>query len=106
MGPASKRKTFHSVVPRLFEKREYSYDQMLDCCAFLGRNYEKFVELFLHQTKAAYGINTGTAYFDCTNFYFEIDRQCKSQRKKARESQRKRERKSQQGGQEVQCGPF
>ena len=75
VGPASKRKTFHSVVPRLFEKREYSYDQMLDCCAFLGRNYEKFAELFLHQTKAAYGINTGTAYFDCTNFYFEIDRQ-------------------------------
>lgn len=81
VGPASKRKTFHSVVPRLFEKREYSYDQMLDCCAFLGRNYEKFVELFLHQTKAAYGINTGTAYFDCTNFYFEIDRQDDFRRK-------------------------
>lgn len=39
------------------------------------QNYEKFVEIFTVQTAAVYGLDNSNSYFDCTNFYFEIDRE-------------------------------
>lgn len=79
--PCSKSKTFHDILPCLYEPYNYSYDQLLDGLAFLGNNYEKFVEIFTAQLKAAYGIDTSKTYFDCTNFYFEIDREDDFRRK-------------------------
>lgn len=38
-------------------------------------DYEKFVEIFTSQVGATYGIDTSKTYFDCTNFYFKIDRE-------------------------------
>lgn len=79
--PCSKSKTFHDILPCLYEPYDYSYDQLLDGLAFLGNNYEKFVEIFTAQLKAVYGIDTSKTYFDCTNFYFEIDREDDFRRK-------------------------
>ena len=79
--PCSKNKTFHEVLPNLYESYDYSYDQLLDGLAFLGLNYEKLIELFTAQVKTTYGIDTSRAYFDCTNFYFEIDREDDFRRK-------------------------
>jgi transposase len=75
VNPCSKRRTFHDVLPSLFEASSYSYDQLLDGLCFIGTNYLKFVEIFTANVKAAYGIDTSKTYFDCTNFYFEIDRE-------------------------------
>jgi transposase len=75
VNPCSKSRTFHEVLPDLYHSYDYSYDQLLDGLAFLGNNYEKFVELFTVQTQGTYGIDTSKTYFDCTNFYFEIDRE-------------------------------
>lgn len=74
VNPCSKRRTFHEVLPCLYESTDYSYDQLLEGIGFMGENYEKFVEIFTAQTSEKYGIDTSTSYFDCTNFYFEIDR--------------------------------
>ena len=73
--PCSKHKTFHEVLPNLYHNYDYSYDQLLDGLAFLGNDYQKFVELFAVQVEGVYGIDTSKTYFDCTNFYFEIDRE-------------------------------
>ena len=73
--PCSKNKTFHEVLPNLYHPYNYSYDQLLDGLSFLGSNYEKFIELFTAQVKSIYGLDTSKTYFDCTNFYFEIDRE-------------------------------
>ena len=73
--PCSKRKTFHEVLPNLYHSYNYSYDQLLDGLSFIGNDYEKFVEIFTVQVKSTYGIDTSKTYFDCTNFYFEIDRE-------------------------------
>jgi len=73
--PCSKNRTFHEVLPNLYNSYDYSYDQLLDGLAFLGSNYEKFIELFTAQVGDTYGIDTSKTYFDCTNFYFEIDRE-------------------------------
>lgn len=72
--PCSKYKTYFEVLPSLFETVDYSYDQLLDGLAFIGNDYTKFIELFFKQYKDAFGSNTSTTYFDCTNFYFEIDK--------------------------------
>ena len=75
VNPCSKRRTFHEVLPYLFEPHDFSYDQMMDALSFLGANYEKFVEIFNVQVSRLYGLDTSKTYFDCTNFYFEIDRE-------------------------------
>lgn len=75
VNPCSKNKTFHEVLPNLYHQYNYSYNQLLDGLSFLGSNYEKFVELFNAQVADTYGIDTSKSYFDCTNFYFEIDRE-------------------------------
>lgn len=75
VNPCSKLRTFHEVLPSLFHPCNYSYDQLLDGLSFLGANYEKIVELFASQTSAVYSISTDKTYFDCTNFFFEIDRE-------------------------------
>jgi len=79
--PCSKNRTFHEVLPNLYYPYDYSYDQLLDGVCFLGRNYEKFVELFTVQVDGIYGVDTSKTYFDCTNFYFEIDREDDFRRK-------------------------
>ena len=75
VNPCSKNRTFHEVLPYLYHSYNYSYDQLLDGLCFLGTNYTKFVELFTVQVKNVYGVDTSKTYFDCTNFYFEIDRE-------------------------------
>ncbi len=79
--PCSKRKTFHEVIPQLYGEYNFSYSQLLDGLAFLGANYEKFTQFFTKQTSAVFGIHTEKTYFDCTNFYFEIDREDDFRRK-------------------------
>lgn len=81
VNPCSKNRTFHDVLPNLFQPYSYSYDQLLDGLAFLGMNYEKIVEIFTVQTKALFGTDTSKSYFDCTNFFFEIDREDDFRRK-------------------------
>jgi len=75
VNPCSKNRTFHEVLPNLYHPYNYSYDQLLDGLSFLGSNYEKFIELFTSQVESIYGVDTSKTYFDCTNFYFEIDRE-------------------------------
>lgn len=79
--PCSKHKTFYEVFPTLYEKPKFSYDQLLSGLGFLGNVYEKIVEIFTVAVKEKININTETTYFDCTNFYFEIDREDDFRRK-------------------------
>lgn len=79
--PCSKHRTFHEVIPSLYENYAFSYDQLLDGLSFYGNDYEKIVELFNMQVSDKYGLRTDKTYFDCTNFYFEIDREDDFRRK-------------------------
>lgn len=81
VNPCSKNRTFHEVLPSLYHPYNYSYDQLLDGLSFLGCNYLKFIELFTAQVESLYHIDTSKTYFDCTNFFFEIDREDDFRRK-------------------------
>ena len=79
--PCSKYQTFNEVIPYLDRQYSFSYDQLLTELAYLGDNYEKFVEIFTKLVQEKYKLNTDSAYFDCTNFYFETDREDELRRK-------------------------
>jgi transposase len=89
VNPCSKSRTFHDVLPYLNEGCYFSYDQLLRGLDFYGNNYEKFVELFTAQVSETFGLNTNNTYFDCTNFYFEIDREDDFRRKGPSKENRK-----------------
>lgn len=75
VNPQSKHRTYEEVLPRLFKDINFSYDQILEALDFIGSEYEKFVEIFTVATQENFQIDTSRTYFDCTNFYFEIDKE-------------------------------
>lgn len=89
LKPCSKYKTYFEVIPYLEKKYSFSYDQLLEGLSYFGENYERIVEIFTKQIKEMYGVDMNTAYFDCTNFYFEIDREDDVRRKGPSKENRK-----------------
>lgn len=81
IDPCSKSKTCHDILPMLYDSYGLSYDQILDGVEYMGNEYEKIIEIFNHQVNLKYPLNASTAYFDCTNFYFEIDKEDEFRRK-------------------------
>lgn len=79
--PCSKSKTFIDVIPKLFENHRFSLDQLYSGLEYIGSEYEKIIEIYNHQVASKYPFDTSTSYFDCTNFYFEIDREDDFRRK-------------------------
>lgn len=73
--PCSKHRTFEAVIPKLFEKYNFSLNQLYDGLEYIGSEYEKIIEIYNHQINRIYPFDTSHSYFDCTNFYFEIDRE-------------------------------
>ena len=87
--PCSKSKTFEEVIPKLFESYKFSLDQLYSGLEYIGSEYEKIVEIYNHQIRQKYRIDTSHTYFDCTNFYFEIDREDDFRRKGPSKENRK-----------------
>ena len=73
--PCSKLKTYDEVIPKLFESYDFSLDQLYSGLEYIGSEYEKVIEIYNHQIAQKYQFDTSHTYFDCTNFYFEIDRE-------------------------------
>ena len=73
--PCSKSKTYIEVIPKLFEKHDFSLGQLYDGLEYIGSEYEKIIEIYNHQINQRYRFDTSHTYFDCSNFYFEIDKE-------------------------------
>ena len=73
--PCSKSRTYDEVIPKLFEKYGFSLNQLYEGLEYIGSEYEKVIEIFNHQVSRKYPFDISHTYFDCTNFYFEIDRE-------------------------------
>lgn len=82
VAPCSKLKTYTEVLPRLAgADASYSLDQLYDGVAFLGSEYRKVVEIYNARVAELFGRDTSTTYFDCTNFFFEVDLEAGLKRK-------------------------
>lgn len=73
--PCSKSKTYDEVIPKLFDTYSFSLNQLYDGLEYIGCEYEKIIEIYNHQIQQIYKFDTSHTYFDCTNFYFEIDKE-------------------------------
>ena len=71
--PCSKSKTVSTVFPHLYNNVPISEDQVYDGCSFIGASYKKYIELFNHCYEQHYKREFSNVFFDCTNYYFEID---------------------------------
>ena len=71
--PCSKAKTVSTVFPCLYGGVGITEDQVYDGCSFIGESYKKYIELFNHCYEQHYKRDFGSVFFDCTNYYFEID---------------------------------
>ena len=72
--PRSKSKTVSTVFPHLYGSVSMSEDQVYDGLEFIGGSYKKYIELFNHCYEKFYPRDYSRVFFDCTNYYFEIDR--------------------------------
>ena len=73
VNPCSKLRTFNEVVPYLYEEYGFSLDQIYDGLNYIGGEYGKFIEAINCCIDRKYGRDASKSYFDCTNYYFEID---------------------------------
>lgn len=89
INPCSKIKTFEEVLPTLFESYSISKDQIYDKLDFIGDNYSRILEVFNEFYNERFARKTGNVYFDCTNYYFEIDSEDDFRRKGPSKENRK-----------------
>ena len=73
VDPCSKLKTVSSVFPSLWGSDPISEDQVYDGLCFVGNNYEKYIEIFNYHYSNIIERSYDNVFFDCTNYYFEID---------------------------------
>ena len=73
LSPGSKLKAFEKIIPNIYGSQTYSYDQVLDAVNFIGSDYHKYIEMLNKHTAVLWPRNVEKVYFDCTNYYFEID---------------------------------
>ena len=72
--PASKRSTYDNrkVFFEGFDK-DITKDSIYNCLDVFYKHKEKIEKLIFDNTKDKYQRDTSTSYYDCTNFYFEIE---------------------------------
>lgn len=73
ISPGSKLKAYERVLLNIYGIEDYSYDQVLDFISFIGMDYHKYIEVLNHHILRNWNRNFKKVYFDCTNYYFEID---------------------------------
>lgn len=71
--PYSKTKTVSKVFPHLYNSSPISEDQVYDGLSYVGGSYKKYIELFNHCYEQYFQRDFSNVFFDCTNYYFEID---------------------------------
>lgn len=81
VDPGSKLKMYRDIIPNLYGAERYTYDQILDGVNFMGGDFHKYIEVINHHISKKYERNLGIGYFDCTNYYFEIDEEDEYRRK-------------------------
>ena len=56
--PCSKYKTYDEILPSLYEESSFSLDQLYDGLEYIGREYEKIIEIYGYAVASKYKIET------------------------------------------------
>ena len=72
LKPGSKKETFENK-DILFENYDFSLDDVYRSLTYLNPLQEEIQKTIWENTKDTYHRDTSTTYYDCTNYYFEIE---------------------------------
>lgn len=70
--PSSKKKAYENKNI-LFDKNDFSLDDIYSSLTLLNPLKEEIQKTMWHNTKNLYKRDTSTTFYDCTNYYFEIE---------------------------------
>jgi transposase len=74
LNPASKLDTFEKL-DTYYEQPTFDYQHILRFMDILERNYDEYLEHLFENSGNIVKRNTSVCYFDCTNYYFEIEQE-------------------------------
>jgi len=72
LDPASKLDTFEKL-DTYYEQPSFDYQHILRFMDILKKNYDEYLEHLFHNSGNIIKRDTSVCYFDCTNYYFEIE---------------------------------
>ncbi len=72
--PSSKLNEYINLKDKFVFSSDFTYSNILDALEVLGEDYQSVIELFNNCFKKLYPFITDKVFFDCTNYYFEIDK--------------------------------
>jgi len=72
LEPDSKSGTFDKLS-NYYEKSVFEYVHILRTMDILAKNYDDYLEYLFYQSNNIVKRDTSVCYFDCTNYYFEIE---------------------------------
>lgn len=74
LDPDSKLGTFEKL-DTYYEQPNFDYQHILRFMDVLERNYDEYIEYLFHNSNNILKRNTSVCYFDCSNYYFEIEQE-------------------------------
>jgi len=74
LNPGSKLDTFERL-DTYYEQPDFDYQHILRFMDVLECNYDAYLEHLFHNSANIIKRNTSVCYFDCSNYYFEIEKE-------------------------------
>ena len=74
LDPGSKYSTWEHLE-HYFEKPDFDYQHVLRCMDILYENYEAYLRWTYKKSNSVVKRDTSVLYYDCTNFYFECEKE-------------------------------
>lgn len=72
MFPSSKLE-LSRTLGRYFENPEFEYQHIIRTMDIMEKNYDAYLEYLFKRSKKIVKRDTSVCYYDCTNYYFEIE---------------------------------
>lgn len=73
VDPTSRLESYDKHLNSFFKNYDFSKNQMYDALPLIGQNDQAILEYLNIRIDKFYKRNVDNVYFDCTNYYFEID---------------------------------
>ena len=74
LEPKSKLATM-DVLGNYYEKPDFDYQHVMRYMTILEKNFDAYMETLFNGSENVVKRNTSVCYFDCTNYYFEIEKE-------------------------------
>ena len=74
LDPGSKRHTWEQLE-KYYEQPSFGYHQILRCMDILSDNYDGYLRWLYENSDSVVKRDSSVLYYDCTNFYFECEKE-------------------------------